>query len=238
MTARIERVVTEGVVDVDGAEHKVENNTWIVGDDEEVIVIDPARDAEKIMEKVGEREVLAVICTHGLADHVGAAIEVAARDEAIIALHPKDRRLWRETWSETWPDIEMEDEGLFQVADVELEVMTTPGVTQGGVSLYSEGLGAVFTGKTLQADGPGKLGGEYPALADQLTSIGERIFTLPHATRVLPTHGEETTVGDLERHFDDWISGSLTRKSGDAPDPADGPLVDGTKAAKINLNSD
>lgn len=237
MTARIERVVTEGVVDIDGVEHKVENNTWIVGDDDEVIVIDAARDAEKILEQVGERQVLAVICTHGLADHVGAAIEVAARDEAVIALHPRDRRLWRETWQETWPDIEMEDEGLFHVGDIELEVMTTPGVTQGGVSLYCEALNAVFTGKTLLADGPGKLGGEYPALADQLTSIGERIFTLPHETRILPAHGEEATVGDLERHFDDWISGSLTRRPDDGP-AVETPLVDGTRAAGIKLNID
>ncbi|SDQ44760.1 MBL fold metallo-hydrolase [Thermostaphylospora chromogena] len=237
MTARIERVVTEGVVDIDGVEHKVENNTWIVGDDEEVIVIDAARDAEKIMEKVGEREVLAVVCTHGLADHVGAAIEVAARDEAVIALHPKDRRLWRETWRETWPDIDMEDEGIFQVADVELEVMATPGVTHGGVSLYCEELGVVFSGKTLLADGPGKLGGEYPALADQLTSIGERLFTLPHETRVLPAHGDETTIGELERYFDDWISGSLVRDA-DRSEPAQSPLPDGTAAAGIKLDLD
>ncbi|MFB9964551.1 MBL fold metallo-hydrolase [Sinosporangium siamense] len=237
MTARIERVVTEGVVDVDGVEHKVENNTWIVGDDNEVIVIDAPRDAEEILEKIGEREALAVICTHGLPDHVGAAIEVAARDEAVIALHPKDKRLWRETWSETWPDIDMDDEGLFGVAGVELEVLATPGVTAGGVSLYSEALGVVFTGKTLQADGPGRLGGEYPALADQLTAIGARLFTLPHATRVLPTHGEETTIGDLERHFDDWIGGSLTRVAEDKPE---GPLTDGTRAAgiKLNINDD
>ncbi|MCG5216661.1 MBL fold metallo-hydrolase [Streptosporangium sp. KLBMP 9127] len=235
MTARIERVVTEGVLDVDGVEHKVENNTWIIGDDEEAIVVDPARDAEGILAKVGDdREVLAVVCTHGFADHVGAAIEVAARDEAVVALHPKDRRIWRETWSETWPDIEMEDEGLFGVADVQLEVISTPGISQGGVSLYCEALGVVFTGKTLQADGPGKLGGEYPALADQLTAIGERLFTLPHDTRVLPTHGEETTIGDLERHFDDWISGSLTRPPGEAAPEA--PLTDGTRAAGIRIN--
>ncbi|GLW07533.1 Zn-dependent hydrolase [Microtetraspora sp. NBRC 13810] len=230
--------MTEGVVDVDGVEHKAENNTWIIGDDEEVIVVDPARDAEAIFSKVGEREILAVVCTHGLADHVGAAIEVAARDEAVVALHTKDRRLWRETWTETWPDIEMEDEGLFGVADVELEVIATPGVTQGGVSLYCEALGVVFSGKTLLADGPGKLGGEYPALADQLTSIGERLFTLPHKTRVLPAHGEETTIGDLERHFDDWISGSLLRAPGEEPVTDAGPLSDGTRAAGIKINLD
>jgi len=210
-------VVTSGVVEVDDAEHKAENNTWIVGDDEEVIVIDPARDAEKILEKVGDREVLAVICTHGLPDHVGAAIEVAAKDEAVVAVHPKDKRLWRQTWEDTWPDIEMEDEGLFAVADVELEVLATPGVTPGGVSLYCEGLGVVFTGKTLLMDGPGMLGGEYPALSDQLTSIGERLFTLPHETRVLPAHGEEGLISDLEPQFDRWLSGSLT-----AEPPTDG----------------
>jgi glyoxylase-like metal-dependent hydrolase (beta-lactamase superfamily II) len=236
VTARIERVVTEGVVDIDGVEHKVENNTWIVGDDEEVIVIDPARDADKILEKVGDREVLAVVCTHGLPDHVGGAIEVAARDEAVVALHPKDRPHWRETWAETWPDIEMEDEGLFGVADIQLEVLFTPGITQGGVCLYSEELGAVFSGKTLQADGPGKLGGEYPALADQLTAIGGRLFTLPHDTRVLPAHGEETTIGDLEPQFDSWLSGSLIRDVDEDAD--DKPLTDGTRAAGIKLNLD
>jgi glyoxylase-like metal-dependent hydrolase (beta-lactamase superfamily II) len=227
-------VVTEGVVDIDDVEYKVENNTWIIGDDDEVIVIDPARDADKILEQVGEREVLAVICTHGLPDHVGAAIEVASRDEAVIALHPKDKPLWRETWSETWPDIDMEDDGIFGVADVQLDVMETPGVTPGGVSLYCEGLGVVFSGETLQADGPGKLGGEYPRLADQLTAIGGRLFTLPAETRVLAAHGDEVTVGDLEPHFDDWISGSLTRTE---PEPApEGPLSDGTKISGIKLN--
>ncbi|MBB2913527.1 hydroxyacylglutathione hydrolase [Streptosporangium becharense] len=237
MTARIERVVTEGVVDIDGVEHEVENNTWILGDDEEVIVIDPARDAERIMEKVGKREVLAVICTHGLPDHVGAAIEIALRDEAVVALHPKDRPLWRQTWPETWPDIDMEDEGVFAVADVELEVMSTPGVTHGGVSLYCESLDAVFTGKTLQADGPGKIGEEYPALADQLTAIGGRLFTLRHSTRVLPAHGEETTIGALEPHFDAWLSGSLTRGPGEQEAASESPLTDGTRAAGIRLNA-
>jgi Zn-dependent hydrolases, including glyoxylases len=231
-------VVTSGVVDIDGTEFKVENNTWIVGDDQDVIVIDPARDADKIMEQVSDREVLAVICTHGLADHVGAAIEVAARDEAVIALHPKDKKIWRETWRDTWPDIDMEDDGVFAVGDVNLEVLETPGVTQGGVSLYCEALGVVFTGRSLQADGPGKLGGEYPRLADQLTSIGGRLFTLPKETRVLPNQGEETVIGDLEPHFDDWVGGSLTKSKESTETVENIRLTDGTRSAGITLNLD
>ncbi len=109
-------------------------------------------------------------------------------------------------------------------------------MTSGGVSLLAESLGVVFTGKTLLADGPGKLGGDYPALADQLTSIGERLFTLPGDTRVLPAHGEESTIGDLEPLFDRWLSGSLTADPEEQPQ--EGPLTDGTRASGIRLNVD
>ena len=52
-------------------------NTWIIGDDHEVIVIDPGEDAAAVLAAVGEREVLAVICTHGHEGHTGAAVAVA-----------------------------------------------------------------------------------------------------------------------------------------------------------------
>ncbi|RJL33646.1 MBL fold metallo-hydrolase [Bailinhaonella thermotolerans] len=230
MTARIERVVTSGVVTHDDVEYKVDNNTWIIGDDDEVIVIDPARDAEKIMEQVGEREVLAVICTHGYPDHVGAAIEIVMRDEAVVALHPRDKALWRETWPETQPDIEVEPGGQFAVGDVILEVVHTPGASPGGISLTCDELGVVFTGKTLQADGPGKVYDTYPDLPTQLTSIGQHLISLPPDTRVLPAHGEETTVEEQEPHFDDWLSGRLTTTpaSEEAADSAESGDADDT----------
>ena len=40
-------------------------NAWIVGDDEEVIVIDPGADAAGLLDAVGDREVLAVIYAPG-----------------------------------------------------------------------------------------------------------------------------------------------------------------------------
>ena len=82
MEARIERVASPGDADAP------EGNAWIVGDDDEVIVVDPGRDAEAVLAAVGDREILAVICTHGHAAHVAAAPGVASRDEAPVALHP------------------------------------------------------------------------------------------------------------------------------------------------------
>ena len=152
---------------------------WVIGDDDEVIVIDPGEDAAGVLEAVGDREILAVICTHGHASHVTAAIEVAERDEAAVALHPADRLDWRATHPDDAAEIEMADGGRFEVADVALEVMHTAGHSPGSVSLYCADLGAVFTGDALLAAGPAAHEGEFPDFPGQLTAIGERLLGLP-----------------------------------------------------------
>jgi glyoxylase-like metal-dependent hydrolase (beta-lactamase superfamily II) len=194
MTARIEQVSSEKL------------NAWIIGDDEEVIVIDPGRDPAGVLDAVGDREVLAVICTHGHPDHVAAALEVAGPDEAVVALHPKDQMLWRDAHPEDDAEIEMSDGGVFEVADVRLEVIHAPGHTPGSVCLYCEDLDVVFTGHVLTASGPVTHDGEFPDFASQLTAIGEYLLTLPGGTRVLPGEGEETTIAAAEKHFDAWIA--------------------------------
>jgi len=207
VSTRIDRVVSSGVLAADGhVSREVENNTWIVGDNEEVIVIDPAHDATAVLTAVGDREVLAVICTHGHFDHIAAAVEVAERDEAPIALHPGDRLAWRETHAGVDPEISMDDGGSFEVADVRLEVLHTPGHSPGGVSIYCEELGAVFSGDTLLKGRPGPYGGQYADFATLLTSIGENLLTLPDNTRVLPGHGDETTIAAQEKLFDSWVA--------------------------------
>ena len=82
MPARVEKVVTSGTFELDGGEWQVDNNVWLVGDDHEVLVVDAAHDAAAILAAVGERRVVAVVCTHGHNDHVNAAVEVAAAADA------------------------------------------------------------------------------------------------------------------------------------------------------------
>ena len=45
---RIERVRTNGIFSIDGADYEVQNNIWLVGDDHEVLVVDAAHDAGPI----------------------------------------------------------------------------------------------------------------------------------------------------------------------------------------------
>jgi glyoxylase-like metal-dependent hydrolase (beta-lactamase superfamily II) len=183
-----------------------EANAWLIGDEEEVIVIDPGEDSGSVLEQVGNREILAVICTHGHAGHVAAAVEVAERDEAPVALHRSDRLLWRAVHDGDDPEIEMADGGRFDVADVQLEVIHTGGHTPGSVSLYCADLEVVFTGDALTASGPMPHEGVFTDFPGQLTAIGERLLDLPLETRVLPGHGEESTIGDAAKRFDGWVS--------------------------------
>ena len=189
-------------------------SAWIVGDDEEVIVIDPGPDAAGVLDAVGDREVLAVICTHGHADHVAAALEVAERDDAPVALHPKDRPLWREAHPGEDADIEMDDGGVFEVADVRLEVIYAPGHTPGSVCLYCEDLGAVFTGHVMLAGGPAPQDGEYPDFAGQLNAIVVS-GPFPGRTRV--------SAGRVSRYSP--IVFSCPAKSGYSPSCGAGPVA-------------
>src|SRR5215472_16587490 len=200
MEARIERPA--------GQDDGPPGPAWLIGDDDEVIIIDPGEDAAPVLEMAGDREILAVICTHGHASHVAAAVEVAAHDEAPVALHRADRLRWRAVHPDADPGIEMADGGRFDVAGVELEVIHTPGHTPGSVSLYCADLEVVFTGDTLLASGPAPHEGEFPDFPVQLTAIGERLLGLPSQTRVLPGHGEESTIADAAKRFDRWVSAS------------------------------
>jgi glyoxylase-like metal-dependent hydrolase (beta-lactamase superfamily II) len=197
MDARVELAAASG---------KAGCNAWVIGDDEEVIVVDPGTDARAVFDAAGDREILAVICTHGHADHVETALEVAERDEAPVALHPKDRLFWREVHGDQLPEIEMEEGGAFEVADVTLDVLHTPGHSPGSVSIYCEDLGVVFSGDALSADGPRPHDGGFPDFAGQLSSIGAELLTLPGETRVLPGHGEESTIAMAEKRFDSWVT--------------------------------
>jgi glyoxylase-like metal-dependent hydrolase (beta-lactamase superfamily II) len=197
MEARVERVEAAG---------RNDRNAWVIGDGDEVVVIDPGKDADAVLAVVGDREILAVICTHGHEAHVAAAPEVAGRDEAPVALHPKDLLAWREAHGEGDPEIEMEEGGSFEVGGVTLEVLHTPGHTPGSVSIYCDDLGVVFSGDALAEDGPRPHAGEFPDFASQLSAIGSELLTLPGSTRVLSGHGEEFTIAAAEKQFDGWVT--------------------------------
>jgi glyoxylase-like metal-dependent hydrolase (beta-lactamase superfamily II) len=74
------------------------------------------------------------------------------------------------------------------------EVLHIPGHSQGGIVLYNEAQGVLFSGDSLFKMSIGRTdlpGGSYQELIENLT---QKVMTLPDATVVYPGHGPTTTI--------------------------------------------
>ncbi len=193
---RIEKVVTSGTFSLDGGTWDVDNNVWIVGDDTECVVVDAAHDADAIRAAVGDRTLRAVLSTHAHDDHIDAVADVVAATGAETHLHPADLELWHRVHDRA-PDHALADGQRIEVAGVTIEVLHTPGHSQGACCFRIADLGVVLTGDTLFQGGPGATGGRSFSDYDQITeSIRTKLLTLPRDTTVLTGHGDATTIGD------------------------------------------
>ena len=195
MTARIDHAVTSGTFSLDGETFDVENNVWVVGDDENCVVIDAPHDIVPILDLVAGRTVRAILCTHAHDDHVRMAPELGAVVGAPVLLHPDDLPLWSQTHQGP-PDGELSDGQQIEVAGTALTVLHTPGHTPGGVCLYAEDLATVFTGDTLFSGGPGATGRSFSDLGLLRRSILDKLLALPGRTIVKTGHGDDTTIAD------------------------------------------
>ncbi|WP_149361371.1 MBL fold metallo-hydrolase [Lolliginicoccus suaedae] len=204
-TLRIDHVTTSGTFELDGGAWDVDNNIWLVGDDDEVVIIDAAHAAAPIIDSVDGRHVRAVICTHGHNDHVTVAPELSRRLDAPILLHPGDDPLWRMTHPEE-PYRDLEDGQRITIAGTDLEAIRTPGHSPGSICLYLPEAGVLFSGDTLFSGGPGATGRSFSDFPTIIRSIRERVLTLPGETRVHTGHGEGTTVGGEAPHLEEWIA--------------------------------
>ncbi|GAB2692410.1 MBL fold metallo-hydrolase [Nocardia thraciensis] len=200
----IQRVVTSGKFELDGGSWDVDNNVWVVGTDDEAVVIDAAHDPAPIIDAVAGRTVTAVVCTHAHNDHINAAPEVAAAVGAPIWLHPADNVLWRAVH----PAVDYRPLAHGQripVGDTDIRVLHTPGHAPGCCCLYLAAEEVVFTGDTLFSGGPGATGRSYSHFPTIIESIRTRLLTLPAATIVHTGHGDSTTIGAEAPHLTEWI---------------------------------
>lgn len=138
---------------------------------------------------------LSVVAPDGRAHHPDPSLG------AEIAAHPADwyRLLDPEPLFAPFPippcvpAVELAEGGVIRFGEVRLDVLHTPGHTEGSVSLVSHEAGILFSGDTLFAGGWGRVdlpGGDPDAMVASLT----RLATLPAALRVLPGHGAATTI--------------------------------------------
>jgi glyoxylase-like metal-dependent hydrolase (beta-lactamase superfamily II) len=207
VSARIDKVVVSGVFSLDGQDFDVDNNVWLVGDDEEVLVVDAPHDAAPIVEAIAGRRVTAIVLTHGHNDHITAAPALREATGAPIWFNPADRMLWDMTHGASGGAVAAPDHDLaagtrFTVAGTTLTALHTPGHSPGSTCLHAADLNTVFTGDTLFCGGPGATGRSFSDHPTILASIRSQLFSLHGDTVVRTGHGDDTTIAAELRTID------------------------------------
>jgi glyoxylase-like metal-dependent hydrolase (beta-lactamase superfamily II) len=206
VTVAIDHLVLSGTFSLDGGTWAVDNNVWVVGDSDEVAIIDAAHDAEAIVRAVNGRTVVAIVATHAHDDHINVAPALADATGGPILLHPDDHELWKLTHPDRDPDGELANGQIIEVAGVALHMIHTPGHAPGSICVHAPQLSTVFSGDTLFRGGPGATGRSFSDFPTIVASIRDRLLVLPASTVVRTGHGPSTSIRDEAPDLPEWIA--------------------------------
>ena len=184
----------------------IATNLYVLGDEpsREAIAIDTATPCvEWVTTTLAERgwTLKLIVSTHRHWDHIGDNAAVQAATGAQIAAHILDRHGLVEPQPvmapfpipPSVPAIDLAEGSRIRFGEISLEVLHTPGHTEGSVCLLADSERLLFTGDTLFAGSWGRTdlpGGSDAAMVDSLTRLG----TLADDLRVLPGHGPGSTI--------------------------------------------
>lgn len=183
----------------------IQTNCYIVYDKEvrKALIVDPGDDADYIAECIKKIDVgvEAVLLTHGHGDHFKGLEGIKERYQVPVYIPADDAGRLRyqggfvEASYEIRPDdILVHDHDHLSLAGMEIDVIHTPGHTEGGTCYYFPKHGILLSGDTLFRHSWGRTDFEGGDEMQLFRSIREKLLPLPEETVVLPGHEGTTTI--------------------------------------------
>lgn len=187
----------------------LDNNAYLAIDEavKQAVAIDPGLGARDLLDRAQSLgvKIVTILNTHGHPDHTADDAPLKTATGAKLAIFEVDAyRLGRNAKESRWflpgppppvtPDLLLKEGSSVPLGRVALVTIHTPGHTEGSCCFYDEADGLLFSGDTLFAGSCGRtdmLGGSPAKMKASLQKLAQ----LPPATRVLPGHGRETTIG-------------------------------------------
>ena len=191
----------------------IATNSYLIGDTDsgDAVLIDPVDDAPRLHKAAADEgwTIRLILASHGHYDHVLASQPLKELTRAPFAIHelevgwlqalPQQGLLFFGTAfpAAATPDrfLTTEPEAI-EVGAIRLETLFTPGHAAGHISFFLPAQRIVFSGDCLFAGSIGRTdlpGGDYNTL---ISTICDRLLPLGDDVRVLPGHGEPTTLGE------------------------------------------
>jgi glyoxylase-like metal-dependent hydrolase (beta-lactamase superfamily II) len=170
-------------------------------------VIDPSRGAtspilqEALLESL---TIQMILLTHSHWDHIADVFPLREKTGAPVYIHSLDEGNLADPGSDgiplyfpirsVEPDRLLKEGKVIKLGDLTIEVIHTPGHSPGGVCFYLREQKVLFSGDTLFK---GTMGGLHlpTSQPELMESSLAKLAALPADTRVIPGHGEETTIG-------------------------------------------
>lgn len=183
-------------------------NCYVLWDENslEAVVIDPGFEDNRVLDIIEKSKlnVKYILLTHGHFDHLGGVNQVKDTTGAKVLIHENDADCLMDPSRNlsvlAGMNLELEPaDGLLSeneviaIGDLKIRVIHTPGHSKGGVCFYVGD--TLIAGDTMFNTSIGRTDFADGDLSELLESINHKIFLLDDDVKVLPGHGENTTIG-------------------------------------------
>ena len=182
----------------------LQTNCYILSLHDQVIIVDPGAKAERILNAINQRKVIAILLTHAHFDHIGALNDLMTHFSCPLYLHEDDEPLLYD------PSLNYSFQKRFvvnikttsypntlHIGEFKFEVIETPGHTEGSVCLIIEN--KMFSGDTLfmQSVGRTDLNTGNPSKMKQSL---RKLKALDQNYDIYPGHDDPTTLNEEKAH--------------------------------------
>ena len=191
---------------------EMSNNCYLLhcAETDEVVLVDAAAEADRLLELIGDRSLTSVVTTHRHWDHHRAlAAVVAAHPEAAVVAGAPDADAVTEATG-VQVDRRVGDGDKVAVGTCDLAVIAIAGHTPGSIALLIDdpvvdGTPHLLTGDSLFPGGVGSTFGDATAFATLIEQVTTKVFDrLPDSTWFYPGHGGDSTLGAERPHLAEW----------------------------------
>lgn len=187
----------------------IQSNCYIVWDvgTREAAIIDPGDEKDLIERVISDHNlsVKHILLTHGHFDHCFVAGDISAEYGVGVSMHEADIEQIHDplgfadmyydmsSFVDFAPQTMLSDGDVIKLGDSRIEVIYTPGHTQGGLCFVTDA--GVFCGDTIFAGSVGRTDFAGGSQSQLMASIREKILSMKDETPLYPGHGPATTVG-------------------------------------------